>query len=607
MNTPGLKHNKARSLPMTPSHDHAPIAPPADRVAAIRLRFHPAVCCLAGLALVCACPAPAGIIVPPAVYTVGVGVSCDFNSLQPAIDAAANGDTIRLTVQVNWLNPAGFTITDKSLSVVGGYSDCDDTTPDPDQRSLTYTADSASTFTVSNGLAGERTVLLRHLIVRDGAGDADHGGGVDLAGDVWLRLNNVIVEGNAADHGAGIRIHGNPSSPRLRLEGGSRIGGPEPFVSANSATLNGGGIHCQDGGVIEWVDASIVFNNALSGGGIYMIACTLTMPAAPGEAFRLVELRGNRSVGSGGGLIALNNSSVTMSSAANRQVQVVGNQASDSGGGIYLNLSQLVAEGVKIEQNQAADNGGGLYTTGGATVDLHRGNPTGANCPDRDRCATLSRNSSQGNGGAVYLFGASTLDLRQVFVEANIAPNMPIVLASNGPTVILRDVQASGNIATNLGESELIFGSDATLDFRHVTTAHNDVDAVVRTIGASQITIHDSILWEPGASIFTGDGSETLDLSCNNASESDTIPGAQTHVPGFAAGDDPVHPLPILRLAPESANIDVCPDQPPPNPAFDALGQPRLVDVADVANLAGPLDRGAIEFQPPLFADGFED
>jgi len=33
----------------------------------------------------------------------------------------------------------------------------------------------------------------------------------------------------------------------------------------------------------------------------------------------------------------------------------------------------------------------------------------------------------------------------------------------------------------------------------------------------------------------------------------------------------------------------------------------RLVDLSEVADQAGLLDRGAIERHPPLFADGFED
>jgi hypothetical protein len=60
-------------------------------------------------------------------------------------------------------------------------------------------------------------------------------------------------------------------------------------------------------------------------------------------------------------------------------------------------------------------------------------------------------------------------------------------------------------------------------------------------------------------------------------------------------------------LAPDSANVDACDDAPAPNPAFDAVGSPRVVDVTDVADQAGPLDRGALEYQPPIFIDGFED
>jgi hypothetical protein len=69
----------------------------------------------------------------------------------------------------------------------------------------------------------------------------------------------------------------------------------------------------------------------------------------------------------------------------------------------------------------------------------------------------------------------------------------------------------------------------------------------------------------------------------------------------------PGSPPPVLQLAADSQNIDTCNLDPAPNPAFDLLGHPRVVDDPAVADLAGPLDRGAVEHSPPIFSDGFED
>jgi len=443
--------------------------------------------------------------------------------------------------------------------------------------------------------------------VRAGDGDANKGGNIDLSGGVLLRLDNVNVQEGEADYGGGIRIHGGPPIATLRLEGGTRIGGISPILLTNNAFQQGGGIYCDGSGVIEWVDAAINFNTALHGGGIRMNGCSLTMPEAVGGNYRVVEIRGNQVLGSGGGIYASNDATLAMNSSRNRQVRIDGNHADVDGGGILIFGAgvTLDADGVQIEENAADNHGGGLYINAGS-VSLDRGNPSGADCPARERCATLSRNLAGVHGGAAYLIGAAELDLRQAFVESNSANNMPGMLLTSGSTLVLRDVQFAGN--TGLAGAELIFASDSALELRHVSSAFNTVARSIRTIGGSNVTIHDSILWQAeGTTTLGGDGTAVLDLSCNNAIENATLPGAATHTPGFLDGDTVSLPLPVLQLAPDSANVDACDDAPVPNPAQDAVGQPRVVDAAEVVNQAGPLDRGALEYQPPIFIDGFED
>jgi hypothetical protein len=552
----------------------------------------------------------AGIIVPPDTITFGNGASCDFDSasfdIQDAIDAAASGDTIRITNEIIWLVPAGLVVANKSLTIVGGFSNCTDTTSDPNVPSVLNATGSSTTLTVSNAIAGVPTVLVRNIVLSGGDGGADKGGGVDLSGGILLRLDNVNVQNSNADYGGGIRVHGGPPIPTLSLEGGSLIGATSIFAGPNNAFLNGGGIYCDDGGLIEWEDASINFNSALLGGGMYLDGCTLTMPSAPGTELRTVEIRGNEVLQSGGGLMAINSSSLTLSSELNRQVRISNNKAGTGGGGIYLIGSDFDAAGLKLEQNEAGANGGAAYVFG-STFDMGRGNPTGANCPDRDRCATITRNHSTSPVGGVFATNSSVVDLRQVFVESNIGANVAALAVSVDATLILRDVQLAGNTATNVGGTRLISANDGTLDLRHVTAAANDVDMLIQSDNASIVTVHDSILWHPGIPTLGGDGTAILDLDCNNASENVTIAGAVTHTPGFLTGDVVGLPLPILHLAPASQNIDTCDDVPPSNPAFDLLGQMRVVDIPEEPDGAGPLDRGAAEYQPPLFKDSFED
>ncbi len=549
----------------------------------------------------------AGVIVPPAI-TFGLGASCDFDAasfdIQDAIDSSSSGDTIRITNEANWLVPSGLVVANKDLTILGGFSKCSDDTSDPNSPSILNAAGFSTTLTVSNAIAGVPTVVVRNIVLSGGNGGANQGGGVDLSGGILLRLDHVYVRGSDANYGGGIRVHGGPPIPTLSLEGGSLIGSTSMFADPNNAFLEGGGIYCDQGGIIEWEDASINFNSALSGGGMYLDGCTLTMPSAAGGELRTVEIRGNEVLEQGGGLAAGSLSSITLTSELNRQVKISNNKAGTTGGGIYLINASLNAAGLKLEQNEAGGNGGAAYLID-STLDLNQGNPTGVNCPDRSRCATITRNISTAPVGAVLGASSSVIDLRQVFVESNSGSSVAALSVGNGSTLLLRDVQLAGNTATG-GTTRLISAVDATLDFRHVTAASNDVNTLIRTLESSKVTIHDSILWNPGIPILGGDDSAILDLSCNNASENATFAGAVTHAPGFLTGDLVGLPLPILQLAPASQNIDICDDLPPSNPAFDILGQLRVVDIPEVPNGAGALDRGATEYHPPLFKDGFE-
>lgn len=158
--------------------------------------------------------------------------------IQTAINNADPGDIIRVQIH-NWQLISGLLIANKSLTLVGGYSDCNDTTADPDQPTILDMGDQETVVTVSSAIAGVQNVWLRNLLLRQGNGGLNKGGGVDLSGAVNLRLDNVDVQENQASYGGGIHVHGGPPHPTLSLEGGSRIGGTAPDVAQNEASVNG--------------------------------------------------------------------------------------------------------------------------------------------------------------------------------------------------------------------------------------------------------------------------------------------------------------------------------------------------------------------------------
>lgn len=550
-------------------------------------------------------PARAGIIVVPTIHTVGSDGPCDYNNLQDAIDDAATGDTIRVQA-IDYIIPTGISITNKSLTVVGGFTDCADDTADPAAPTTITISGVDTALTVGNIIAGVQNVLVRNFVLRSGTGGANKGGGVDLSGGVTLRLDNVDVYDNSAQFGGGIRIHGGPPDPTLRLEGGSLIGGTAPFVNNNNATQNGGGIYCFGGGKIEWADASINFNTAFAGGGLFLQDCELTTPSFTGNDLRMTEIRGNSVLENGGGMVLVSSQPINLSSQPNRQVRIIGNTAEESGGGIHATGSDLKLYGVQIEENTAvAGTGGGAWLSFTQFL-FSRGNADGSNCPLPPRCATFRGNVATTFAGAIRANNATLALLENFFLESNRASSIPAILLSQNSNFLIRNVQIAGNVATNPANTGLFYATSATLTMRHITTALNDVHFGFLLDDGAELSVSDSILWQPSVTMVDGDGTETLDLSCNNASESATFPGAANHDPGFRSTQGSGRNLAILRLAANSQNIDRC-DLVPALEPTDLNGSNRVTDVAGIVNGAGPLDRGAYEFEPPLFADGFED
>jgi hypothetical protein len=191
-------------------------------------------------------------------------------------------------------------------------------------------------------------------------------------------------------------------------------------------------------------------------------------------------------------------------------------------------------------------------------------------------------------------------------MESNQSGGTSAMGLSTNASAILNNVQVAGNMATNPASTRLFFVFNSTLDLRHVTMALNLTTFGFRLNSNSQLKVHDSILWEDTMTLVDGDGTETLDLSCNNASDTVSLPGASNHDPGFRNTNGQGRTLAILRLAGDSQNVDRCDANPAP-PLIDLGGAVRVVDVPGVANGAGALDRGAFEYEPPLFANGFED
>ena len=154
---------------------------------------------------------------------------CQFTQIQPALNAASNGDTISVGVGTY----VGHLTIDKSITMVGVRSD------------LTVITKGNPVVTISKGAA----VIMRNLTIADGAGG-------------MLNQGTVYMQGvTVRDNTGGLAFGG------LRAEPGSVTTMQSVTVSTN-AGLAGGGMSVSVGAIVTGTDVALDANKASLGGGI---------------------------------------------------------------------------------------------------------------------------------------------------------------------------------------------------------------------------------------------------------------------------------------------------------------------------------------------------
>jgi len=101
------------------------------------------------------------------VRTVGPDAACQFTSVQAAIDAASDGDTIRV---MTGIYNESLLILSKDLQLIGGFADCISTTPNSrstlDQQGAGLGVDIFYPAAVGDPLRAGRGSGCRHLLSR---------------------------------------------------------------------------------------------------------------------------------------------------------------------------------------------------------------------------------------------------------------------------------------------------------------------------------------------------------------------------------------------------------------------------------------------------------
>ncbi|MBN1164407.1 MAG: hypothetical protein JXB45_07495, partial [Candidatus Krumholzibacteriota bacterium] len=328
------------------------------------------------------------------------------HSIQDAVDAAENGDTI-MVAEDTYEENVGIVAP---VYLLGGWN-LDFTARDPELYTTTIQnpGTPVSFFSIPSGSCG-----IEGFTITGGTGSqlfmpelGNYGGGVVSKDADPIIKNNVFIAcgyvapttfsggGAIACAGGEVRISGNIISASLAQSGGgiylydvtgsvsgNNISGSSPHAGY-SGYKQGGGICCLHS-TLALANNVITGNSGYSnGGGIYSRLCSLTLN---GDSIRTNECSTN------GGGIYTDHSSLTIG-----RCTILENYAPTMGAGIYHKAAYLNVHNSLIAENDCDALGGGIYadsTWGGITNN------------------TIDRNYAQYVGGNLYLSGAVSMDVR---------------------------------------------------------------------------------------------------------------------------------------------------------------------------------------------------
>jgi predicted outer membrane repeat protein len=499
---------------------------------------------------------------PSAVLLVDCRGNYDYDTIQGAIDAASNGDTVVILpntctpegVYFENINFLGKAITARSL---------DPADPAIVEATIIDGNQSGSVVTFESG-EGADTVL-DGLTIRNGL--AESGGGIYCSTSSPTISKCAITNNAAWASGGGLHCW-NLSSPTMT---------DCAFVANVGGFYGGGGAMSvlHDGSSPTLTNCSFVENVALEfGGGMYnadggratLTDCTFI---ANGSAY-------------GGAIFSSFGGPLTLANCV-----FIGNFAGLHGGGIYSRYgSRTKLTNCSLHDNWASLLGGGMCSFVGGEITL-------TNC-------TFSANWAGLVGGGVSDGQSNSTFTNCIFGENSAEYGGGMYNFSNHTTAT--NCTFSGNSATH--------GATLACDSYEQQNP-------------STVVMANCILWDGGAAVWNNDGS-TITITYSDveggwpgdgnidghplfvdADGPDNIPGTEDDDLRLLAGSPCIDAADNTAVPPDIADLDGDGDTTERTP-FDLDGNPRFVDdagtadtgVADPPDYTEVVDMGAYEFLP---------
>ncbi len=337
---------------------------------------------------------------------VGVHGPC-YTSVQAAVDAADDpGDVVKVAAGTYTGVSGEVVYLDKTLTIRGGYTPADWTTPDPEANPTTLDAQGRGrvfyitgdisptieglritggnmkgTVDFSGGGGGGLYVVTASVTLRDSwvfSNVADYGGGIYLFNSAANLVGNTVMSNSADSHGAGLELYysdatlvGNVvvSNTARIYGGGMEVRGGNATIegnvfSGNTASgaggirLAGGGGILRDLGAATFSGNTVSANSACYGAGLSLVYSTAIVSGniVSNNVAHLIDSQTARcDYGMGGGVLIDQESDATLINN-----MIVDNQAAILGSGIYISGSSPRLLHNTIARNSGGD-GSGLH------------------------------------------------------------------------------------------------------------------------------------------------------------------------------------------------------------------------------------------------------
>lgn len=534
-----------------------------------------------------------------AVVTVGSDASCDFASLQAAIDASpAEATEIRVTNQT--VISDSIIVEDKNITVLqGGFDDCDAAENNQLSDPLVATEIANSNDT---GLTVFYKSLISHEISIRGFNIHNHDQwGVDvLSRNANESLTVHLSELNLYNNRIGLYVDGAPVT--VNFDHGQ--------IYENENTLpgaSGGGVRCFDGTVNLMANSSVRNNIATKGGGVAAVRCRFNLYAGDTQPLNdlMFGVVNNQAIEYGGGLL-LTDAIFRAVGNNNHPASISGNQTTNPqklgyGGGIYLSYSsEATLVNARVDGNVAQKQGGGiLIRPVSSDTPKPKLNMFSEDCDYSEICSSLSNNrvvSNSGHAGGLALISGAQATIQQTLIQNNQAHFSSFAyLYGDGSSLRMESSLLTNHsgIANNPSRA-LIVAKDATAFLgAYLTVVANQSDKIINLLFSNNtgqnFELYNSIISNSDAQILDmNDGEDwhdaNVDCSILHEAIAADVAGNDTVVgdPGFQGGGD--YHLTAEALA---ANM-----------ACTGAFAPTTTDIRGIDRLAadGTADVGAYEY-----------